>query len=245
MEYRINGFDQIKAFYSIVFEQKHEIRPQHISLYVFLINQNNRNNWVEWFKCPYDLAMAGACIGNKKTYYKCLSDLQDWGLIKYEKGINDYKAPKIKIEVLNSTSTDTSTVPQSEPLLQPLPTPLPTPQGTHIYKPITGNKKQKKQEFDFSFVANNFKEAFDLWIEYKIEIKKPYKTQKGIQSAYNELLKFSKGNPKLAMLVIEQSISKEWQGLFEFKGQIEPEDKTDMFFANGEWRKKTPMQNYQ
>lgn len=26
--------------------------------------------------------------------------------------------------------------------------------------------------------------------------------------------------------------------------QSEPEDKTDMFFSNGEWRKKTPMQKY-
>ena len=150
MAYRINGFDQIKAFYSIVFEQKYDIRPQHISLYVFLINQNNRNNWVEWFKCPFDLAMAGACIGNKKTYYKCLSDLQDWGLIKYEKGINDYKAPKIKIEVLNCTAIDTATVPQSEPLLQPQGTPLPTPQDTHIYKQET-IKQETKQQSIFEF----------------------------------------------------------------------------------------------
>ena len=27
--------------------------------------------------------------------------------------------------------------------------------------------------------------------------------------------------------------------------QSEPEDKTDKFFANGQWHKKTPMQKYQ
>jgi len=135
MKYRINGFEQIKAFYSLVFEQKYEIKPQHISLYVFLINQNNRNNWVEWFKCPYDLAMSGACIGNKKTYYNCLNDLQEWKLIKYKKGVNEWKAPAIKLEVLKCTATATATVPQSVPLLQPLPIPLPT----HIYKHITNN----------------------------------------------------------------------------------------------------------
>lgn len=130
---RINGFDQIKGLYSLVFSQRYDFTPQHISLYVFLINQNNRNNWVEWFKCPYDLGMNGACIGSKKTYYNCLSDLQEWGLLKYEKGENMWRAPKIKLEVLKCTSTDTATVPQSEPL----PTPLPT----HIYKPITSNLK--------------------------------------------------------------------------------------------------------
>lgn len=133
MAYRINGFDQIKQFYSDVFNGELPLKSQHVSLYVFLINQNNRNNWVEWFKCPYDLAMQGACIGSKKTYYKCLSDLQEWGYLKYEKGINDYKAPRIKLEVLKCTATDTATVPQCEPLLEPLP--------THIYKHITNNIK--------------------------------------------------------------------------------------------------------
>jgi len=141
MEYRINGFNQIKAFYSLVFEQKHNIKPQHISLYIFLVNQNNRNKWVEWFKCPFDLAMAGACIGNKKTYYNCLSDLQEWKLIRYEKGVNEWKAPRIRLEVLNCTASETASVPQSEPLGIPLPIPL----LTHIYKHITDNIYNNKQ----------------------------------------------------------------------------------------------------
>ncbi len=152
MKYRINGFDQIKQFYSAVFEQKHNIKPQHVSLYVFLINQNNRNNWVEWFKCPFDLAMSGACIGSKATYYKCLKDLQDWGFIKYEKGVNDWKAPKIKLEVLKCTPTDTATVPQSEPLPIQAAEPLPI----HIYKLITDNLKPITDNFSVveKFVSN-------------------------------------------------------------------------------------------
>lgn len=145
MKYRINGFDQIKCFYSIVFEQTYDIKPQHISLYNFLINQNNRNNWVEWFKCPYDLAMAGACIGSKKTYYKCLNDLQEWGFIKYQKGVNDWKAPKIKIEVIKCTSSVTSNVPQSEPLHEQLDEQLDEQLSKqlpiHKYKLLTKNIK--------------------------------------------------------------------------------------------------------
>ena len=161
MEYRINGFEQIKAFYSIVFEQKYDIKPQHISLYIFLINQNNRNNWVKWFKCPFDLAMSGACIGSKKTYYSCLSELQDWGFIKYEKGVNDYKAPKIMIEVLKCTST----VPQSEP--QPIPqlTPQPIQLPTHIYKLITDNIKtinNRQKEF-FEYVKLFFQQEEEVF----------------------------------------------------------------------------------
>jgi len=137
---RINGFTQIKSFYSWVFDnQDKNIRSTHISLYMFLLNQNNRNSWVEWFKCPFDLAMGGSGISNKKTYYTTLNDLQDWNLIQYKKGVNNYKAPMIKLEVL----FDTSTVPQSEPQLQPqvipLPLPLLQPQLYKNIKLITNN----------------------------------------------------------------------------------------------------------
>lgn len=136
---RINGFEQIKGFYSWVFgNQDKGIKPQHISLYLFFINQNNRNNWVEWFKCPFDLAMAGSCISSKKTYYSCLTDLQNWGLIKYTAGVNNWKSPMIKIEVLK----DTSTVPQCEP--QPIPQPIQAgiPQPIPNIKQVTYNHKQ-------------------------------------------------------------------------------------------------------
>lgn len=135
MAYRINGFEQIKGFYSWVFNNPDKVRPTHISLYLFLLNQNNRSNWVEWFKCPYDLAMQGACIGNKGTYYKCLDDLKGWKIIDYKKGINNYKAPIVKLFQLydNEQLTEQVTVPLSEPQTVPLTVP--------IYKLITDNEK--------------------------------------------------------------------------------------------------------
>jgi hypothetical protein len=138
--FRINGFEQIKAFYSWVFNNAEKrVSAQHISLYMFLLNQANRNNWVEWFKCPYDLAMAGACIGSKRTYYACLKELSDWELILYKKGINEWKAPLIKLEVLKCTSTGTSSVPLPEPLPTPQVILLPITLPTHIYKQLTDN----------------------------------------------------------------------------------------------------------
>lgn len=114
---RINGFELISAFFSFAFSnQDKNIRPYHISLYVFLWNQNNRLKWVEWFKCPLDLGMMGSGINSKHTYYKALKELHEWGLIKYKKGVNDHKSPIIKLEVQKCTST----VPQSEPLPIPL-----------------------------------------------------------------------------------------------------------------------------
>lgn len=163
-EYRINGFRQIEAFYSLVFSGKHDFSPQHISLYMFLLNQNNRSNWIEWFKCPYDLAMNGAMIGSKKTYYACLTDLKEWGLIKYIAGENQFKAPKISLsrldnepqlipqcepaQHLNSTSTDTCII--------PAPAPLPTTARVRYINYITSNLN--------NLITNNLKqlEFFDF-----------------------------------------------------------------------------------
>lgn len=225
---RINGFEQIKAFYSWVFNnQDKRITPQHISLYNFLINQNNRNNWVEWFKCPFDLGMAGSCIGNKKTYYKCLTDLMDWELIKYEKGTNNWKAPLIKVEVLNCTTTNTATVPQSEP--QPLPLDIPLP--THIYKLVTNNlklitdnfelievnlsgwiKKEKEEEKKFNFKNSLIllgveKQIVSDWL--KVRTKK-----KAINSetAYNSILKQIQLSGLTANECIKIAAEKSWAG---------------------------------
>lgn len=135
----MNGFDQIKAFYSWVFNNPDKVRPTHISLYLFLWNQNNRSMWVEWFKCPYDLAMQGACIGNNKTYYNCLDQLQEWGLIEYKRGLNNYKAPMIKLIQLydNAQLTEQVTVPLSAQVTAQVTAQLPA----HINKLITDNKK--------------------------------------------------------------------------------------------------------
>lgn len=139
----MNGFEQIKCFYSWVFNNPDKVRPTHISLYLFLLNQNNRSMWVEWFKCPYDLAMQGACIGNKNTYYKCLDDLQLYGLIEYKKGINNYKAPMIRLIQLYDSEllTEQVSVPQSEKLTGNVTEPLTELLNKNIYKLITDNYK--------------------------------------------------------------------------------------------------------
>ena len=177
---RINGFHQITAFYSIVFNQEFDFKPQHISLYIFLLNQNNRNNWVEWFKCPIDLGMTGSCIGSKKTYYQCLEDLKSWGLLNYEKGENMWKAPKISLVVLKSTSTYTSTVPQSEPL--PIPQPIPLEDlNLHPYinlQPTTKNNKQETIDYPTleEFIAYYKSELEKEFPNLLFSIKTKYET---------------------------------------------------------------------
>ncbi len=135
----MNGFEQIKSFYSWVFNNPDKVKTTHISLYLFLLNQNNRSMWVEWFKCPYDLAMQGACIGSKTTYYKSLKDLQEFGLIEYKEGLNNYKSPLVKLICLYKSVplSEQASVPLSEQVSVQLPVQL----SGHIYKLITNNIK--------------------------------------------------------------------------------------------------------
>jgi hypothetical protein len=156
-KYRIDGFEQIKAFYCWVFNNPDKVRPTHISLYLFLWNQGNRAHWVEWFKCPYDLAMQGACIGNNGTYYRCLDDLKKFGLIDYQKGVNNFKAPLINLfKLYDSEQLD---VPLSEQLTiqQPEQQHVQQPEQQHVQQPEQQHVQQPEQQHVhiYKLITNN------------------------------------------------------------------------------------------
>jgi hypothetical protein len=194
---RINGFEQIKAFYSWVFNNSDKVRPTHISLYLFLWNQGNRANWVEWFKCPYDLAMQGACIGNKGTYYRCLDDLQNFGLIKYTKGENLYKAPLINLLKLYESVplSEQVTVPLSEPQGVPQTEPLSVLLSGNIYKLITDNHKR---------VSDNLEKwlALDSENEFKFPVGNNLNKPKD-ENELRDLIKTKSQNVGLTPLMVE------------------------------------------
>lgn len=136
---RINGFEQIKQFYSWVFENQGKgVKSHHISLYMFLWNQNNRCNWVEWFKCPYDTGMTGSGINSKHTYYKVLKELAEWGLIEYKPGKNEHSSPLFSLVPLEVQKC-TSSVPLPTPLPEPLVIPLLAPLQGRVIKQLTDN----------------------------------------------------------------------------------------------------------
>lgn len=168
----------------MVFNGEFDFKPTHISLYMFLLNQNNRANWIEWFKCPFDTVMLGACINSNKTYYKVLNELQDIELIEYQKGINLHKAPRIKIIPLNQDLEEKIPIPEdstsviitqlttllSTLLSTQLTTQLTTQLCTHLrehkdilltsnYKLVTSIDNTNSEELDYNSILNseNFK----------------------------------------------------------------------------------------
>lgn len=78
-------------------------------------------------------------------------------------------------------------------------------------------RKNKKKDFDLSFVGEAYREAFSEWLQYKQSIGKPYRTQQSVELCYRNALSLSADNPQQFRRVIEQSIANGWAGLFQLK----------------------------
>ncbi len=87
--------------------------------------------------------------------------------------------------------------------------------------------KQKKQSYnareDMSYVDAKFTKLWLYWLDYKDEIKKPYKTNTGAKSEYGKLVNFSDNNIVLAHAIVMRSIESSWSGLFQFQSEKQKE----------------------
>ena len=59
--------------------------------------------------------------------------------------------------------------------------------------------------------------VFAHWLDYRKQIKKPYKSQLSLIECYKKLERLSNGDLKIAEQIVNQSIAQGWQGLFELK----------------------------
>ena len=78
-------------------------------------------------------------------------------------------------------------------------------------------KVTKKSQFDYSFVEPQFRKPFEDWLKYKRTKKQMYKRQCDLELCYKKLKEYSGGNAEKAILIIEQSMTNNWSGLFELK----------------------------
>lgn len=78
-------------------------------------------------------------------------------------------------------------------------------------------KVTKKNSFDYSFIEPRFRMPFEEWLKYKRSKKQMYKRQCDLELCYKKLKEHSGGDVEKAMLIIEQSMTNNWSGLFELK----------------------------
>ena len=89
---------------------------------------------------------------------------------------------------------------------------------------------KKKTKFnvrdDLSYVDAPYVAIWQEWLDYKTEIKKQYKTQRGAKSQYQTLIKYANNNPILANAIVKISIEHSWDGLFPLSDK-----QTDFFLS--------------
>lgn len=81
-------------------------------------------------------------------------------------------------------------------------------------KSLSKKDKMYDANADLSYVDAPYADIWQEWLDYKKEIKKQYKTQRGAKSQYNTLIKYANNNPILANAIVKISIEHSWDGLF-------------------------------
>jgi hypothetical protein len=74
-----------------------------------------------------------------------------------------------------------------------------------------------KEDICYPFPDVEFHQKWQLWLAYRKENKiRAYKPI-GLNNTFRDLFEISGGDVNVAMAIIDQSISKSWQGLFPLK----------------------------
>ena len=81
-------------------------------------------------------------------------------------------------------------------------------------KNISSSPKKEKKGLDLSFVATEYIQAFGEWLNYKRSINDMYKTQRGVEGAYRDLLDACNNIPSDAMAVVNFCIDREYKGIY-------------------------------
>lgn len=128
-------------------------------------------------------------VYNKKEEGVCIKI--EGGVYQTTHGVVENYTPK------NSSTINTSTIKEKED---------------------KSSKKKSRIAFDvredLSYVEEAFVQIWDEWLDYKDEIKKQYKTQRGAKSQYKSLVKYANNNPILANAIVKNSIEHSWDGIF-------------------------------
>lgn len=219
----MNSYELSRAFIDWAFENPDKIKPIHYGIYYFAIEHCNRLGWKDKFGLPSQMVMEAIGVKNWRTYSAGLNDLVEFGFIKMiEISKNQYSSNIIAIVKNTKAPTKATT--------KALDKALSTHSTKHSQSTVSIDKqsnnitiiqsnKDELEDLDFSLFDNlSIIEYWRDWLVYKKEqFKDEYKSSKSNQIAINKLAKLCNGNSNKAKLIIEESISNLYKGLFELK----------------------------
>lgn len=86
--------------------------------------------------------------------------------------------------------------------------------------------ESEKENKEYDFIDPLFLESFNLWMKYKKDRKEKYRNLDSEKAFYRKLIRYSKGSPETAKLIIEESMANNWAGIFELKANSQQPTKT-------------------
>jgi len=214
---------EINMFYDWL--ETNHLPKSAIALWHALMHVNNKANWVDTF------AVAISTLEFKTGFrrselFEARNILAQKGRIEWsQRGGNLSANYSIIPFCVHNTDANQDAIPDANQ--DAIPDTNPTQTGTINklnYTRLNKTKQEEKEKikkeknnFDLSFLENDFADAFLEWIAYKQEKGKMYKGQISLKTCYNQLKKLAKDNPQTATEIVNQSIANNWDGLFEIK----------------------------
>lgn len=213
-----NGYFYSRLWFDFSFENNDIITPTHTAMYLWFVELNNRMGWSEKFASPASQTMAAIGLKSYNTYKKIFDELVKFGfIIVVTASKNQYSAcivalskfDKAHNKALDKALTKHMTK-QSES----------THQSTDsIVKQETIKIKNKEpQTLDFDIIPKIKTEldlAFDEFIKMRNKTKKI--TDHAVVLIKKKTLSLSKGDDKIGIEIINQSIINSWSDVYPLK----------------------------
>ncbi len=208
---QINGYDLSHNFFDWAFEHRQEFKPTVSALYFYLVEVCNKLGWKNEFSISAKECMEGMGVSSYNTYKHAFDILCDNGFITIvKKSCNHFQANIITLSNFNRVTDELPnkvTQEYRESNYQ---------SNGDILKTIKTIKTNKTNRW-IDLVDERFKEIIGMWIEYKTERREAYKTEKSFTLMVAKLKQMSGDDRDKAKLIVEQSMSNNWSGLFELK----------------------------
>ena len=90
-----------------LFHKDSNLNPTHISLYMALFQEWNKNRFADQFSVSRSQLMKTAKIGSKSTYHRCISDLDEWNYISYHPSRNPHKGSEVQMANFHTDTVPT------------------------------------------------------------------------------------------------------------------------------------------
>lgn len=168
--YLLSGYQLTKDWFDFIFDSSEIITPLHTSLFLWIVELNNRLQWKNVIGLPTDFAMQASCIKSYKSYKNTLDDLIKWGfVILVSKSYNQYSCNQIAL-VLNTKAIPKQMQSRYQSDTKAIPKQM---HHSKTVKTIKNNTKEESDAFCTDYhPLNIFSDlAFKLWKQIYDDLK--------------------------------------------------------------------------